>query len=103
MVAFHFQFANQAAWECDACRRSGLEIKRRCGWSGFEPEGAVWARRDVTVGACPKSYVTAESVGLLEEFLVRLQLGGRPCEELSARKAEAFVVLAREMDKERAT
>jgi hypothetical protein len=46
--------------------------------------------------------VTAESVGLLEEFLVRRQLGGLACEELSARKVEAFVVLEREMDKERA-
>ena len=68
----------------------------------MEPQGAVWARRDVAVGACPKSYVTAESVGLLEEFLVRRQLGGLACEELSARKVEAFVVLEREMDKERA-
>lgn len=67
---------------------------------GIEAAGAVWARRDVAVGACPKSYVTAESVGLLEEFLVRRQLGGLACEELSARKVEAFVVLAREMDKE---
>jgi hypothetical protein len=60
----------------------------------------VWARRNVSVGACPKSYVTPESVGLLEEFLVRRQLGGLPCEELSARSAEAFVVLEREMNKE---
>ena len=32
IVAFHFQFANQAGWRCDACRRNGLEKKRRCGW-----------------------------------------------------------------------
>jgi hypothetical protein len=60
----------------------------------------VWARRNVSAGACPKSYVTAESVGLLEEFLVRRKLGGLPCEQLSARTAEAFVLLEREMDKE---
>ena len=66
----------------------------------MKAEGAVWARRDVAVGACPKSYVTAESVGWLEEFLVRRQLGGVPCEELSARSAEAFVILEREMEKE---
>ena len=35
LVAFHFQFSNQAGWECDACRRSGLEIRRRCGWLGL--------------------------------------------------------------------
>lgn len=59
-------------------------------------------RRDVTTGACPKSYVTAESVGLIEEFLVRRQLGGAGCEQLSARKVEAFIVLERELGKERA-
>lgn len=52
-------------------------------------------------GACPKSYVTAESVGLVEAFLVRRQLGGTGVEELSARQAEAFMVLERELEKER--
>ena len=33
IVAFHFQFSNQAGWECDACRRAGLEVRRRCGWT----------------------------------------------------------------------
>ena len=72
----------------------------RRGWLGLEPRGVVWARRDTAIGSCPVSYVSAESVGLVEEFLVRRQLGGLACEELSARKVEAFVVLAREMDKE---
>ena len=62
----------------------------------------VWARRDAAIGSCPVSYVTAESVGLVEEFLVRRQLGGMACEQLSARRAEAFVVLERELDRERA-
>ncbi|MBS1857118.1 MAG: hypothetical protein JST11_17235 [Acidobacteria bacterium] len=61
----------------------------------------MWARRDVVAGACPKSYVTAESVGLVEAFLVRRQLGGAGVEELSARQAEAFMVLERELEKER--
>jgi len=60
----------------------------------------VWARRDAMTGTCPRSYVTTESVGLIEEFLVRRQLGGVGCEELSARKVEAFVVLGRELEKE---
>ena len=83
------------------CRRSGLEVKRRCGWLGLAPEGVVWARKGVGVGACPKSVVTAESVAWLEEFLVRRQLGGAGCEEMSARKVEAFVVLERELERER--
>jgi hypothetical protein len=61
----------------------------------------VWARRDVVTGACPKSYVTAESVGLVEEFLVRRQLGSAGVEGLSARQVEAFMVLERELEKER--
>jgi len=60
----------------------------------------VWGRKGVFCGVCPKSYVTQESVALLEEFLVRRQLGGIACEELTARKAEAFVVLQRELERE---
>jgi hypothetical protein len=59
-------------------------------------------RKGVGTGTCPKSYVTAESVGWIEEFLVRRELGGAVCEEMSARKVEAFVVLARELERERA-
>ena len=100
MVAFHFQFAQQAAWGCDACRRSGLEKKRRCGWLGIKPSGVVWARRDVTASCCPKSLVTAESVGWLEQFLVRRQLGHVADERLDARAVEAFIVLQGELEKE---
>ena len=64
------------------------------------PEGVVWGRKGVVCGACPRSYVTAESVGWLEEFLVRRQLGGVGSEAVSARKAEAFVVLQRELERE---
>jgi len=58
-------------------------------------------RKGVGTGTCPRSYVTAESVGLIEEFLVRRQLGGAECEGMSARKVEAFLVLERELEKER--
>jgi hypothetical protein len=63
----------------------------------LKPEGAVWARKGVVSGACPKSYVTAESVGLLEEFLVRRRLGWIGLEELSARQVEAFIILEQEL------
>ena len=33
IVAFHFHlFSNQAGWKCDACRKAGLDVKRRCLW-----------------------------------------------------------------------
>ena len=31
----------------------------------------VWARKTVALETCPKSYITAESEALVEEFLVR--------------------------------
>jgi hypothetical protein len=37
--------------------------------------------------------VTAESLGLVEEFLVRRRLGGLDFDELSARQVEAFLIL----------
>jgi hypothetical protein len=64
---------------------------------GLEPQGVVWARRGVAIGCCPRSYVTAESDGLVEEFFVRRRLGAREFEELSARQVEAFLILEGEM------
>jgi hypothetical protein len=53
---------------------------------------------------CPKSYITAESEGLVEEFLVRRRLGGVRFEELSARQVEAFLILDKELrDGQRST
>jgi len=96
MVAFHFQFSNQAGWRCDICRKSGLEKKRRCGWLGDRPESSgapVWARGDVVSYECPNSHVTAESVCLVEEFVARRRLGGLQFSELTARQVEAFQLL----------
>jgi hypothetical protein len=53
----------------------------------------VWARRGVSLRTCPKPYITAESLTLVEEFLVRRRLGGMDFAELSARQVEAFVIL----------
>jgi hypothetical protein len=104
MVAFHFQFANQAGWMCDLCRKSGLERQRRCGWLPDVADtrrAPVWARKQVAIDACPKTYITVESQLLLEEFFVRRRLGGVDCAELSARQAEAFVILERALEEER--
>jgi len=95
--------SNQAGWECDACRRSGLEEKRRCGFRGAAvnaPEQVVWARGGAAVTSCPKSYISAESESLVEEFLVRRKLGGLRMDELSARQVEAFLILEKELSDE---
>jgi hypothetical protein len=107
MVAFHFEFANQAGWKCDVCRKSGLERKRRCGWleeQEHSPAGLrhpVWARKQTALDTCPRSYITAESQTLVEEFFVRRRLGSACGDELSARQVEAFVLLESALGAER--
>jgi hypothetical protein len=86
----------QAGWECDACRKAGLETKRRCGWLGVADDqrgAAVWARGGVAVTRCPRSLITGESEELVEEFIVRRRLGSMTVENMSARQVEAFVIL----------
>jgi hypothetical protein len=99
IVAFHFQFSNQAGWECDACRKSGLEARRRCGWLPDLPPSqkrVVWARKGAATESCPKSFITAESLAWVERFIVWKRLGFSEPREPSARDAEAFVVLEQE-------
>jgi hypothetical protein len=96
IVAFHFLISNQDGWKCDACRKSGLEQKRRCGWLGKAEASQgppVWARKSVALRACPKSFVTAESASMVEDYLVRKRLGGMDLSQLSARQADAFFAL----------
>lgn len=72
IVALHFQFSNQAGWECGKCRESGLEMKRRCGWIPAaleQPARVVWAKDGVGINICPKSFVTAQSMAWVEEYL----------------------------------
>ena len=57
----------------------------------------VWARKTVAIGSCPNSYITAESEGLLEDFLVRRRLRGMNFGELSARQVEGFLILEQAM------
>lgn len=53
----------------------------------------VWAKGRVAAEECPTSFVTSASMELLESFYAwKLRREG----ELSAREAEAFVVLERE-------
>jgi hypothetical protein len=78
-------------------------MRRRCGWltHGEEPKGPpVWARNDVVLFTCPKSYVTSESETLVEEFFVRRRMGAIEFSELSARQVEAFAILEKALTTE---
>jgi hypothetical protein len=100
IVAFHFQRGNKAAWNCDQCRKSGLEKKRRCGWLANDAHattGVVWVRGRVSLATCPTSYVTAESMALLEEFHAWKLLGAGHVHDLPARLVEAIFVLESEL------
>ena len=96
MVAFHFQFANQTAWKCDSCRKSGLEIQRHCGFIGgpsSRSSPVVWAREGVATSTCPVSYITPESIALLEEFHAWKLFGCGDFNEWPARTMEAISIL----------
>ena len=54
----------------------------------------------MAIEECPKSYITAESEGLVEDFLVRRRLGGMNFEGLSARQVEAFLLLEEALGRE---
>jgi hypothetical protein len=60
----------------------------------------VWARKGISLGTCPKSFISAESLALLEHFSVRRRLGGGNVTELSAREADAFLILERALEAE---
>jgi hypothetical protein len=97
IVAFHFLRGDGARWECDACRKQGLEARRRCGFLPEERRGAkriVWARGRASTEECPRSLVTAESIELLERFFAARAWGWT---DPAAREADAFLVLEREL------
>jgi hypothetical protein len=103
IVAFHFQFANQAAWKCDSCRQSGLERQRNCGWLRKETAAKrrpVWARKGVVVDTCPVSYISAQSLAWLEEYAAWKALRPPALWELPAKTVEAFCLLEKEMLRE---
>ena len=60
----------------------------------------MWARKTVATESCPKSYITAESEWMVEDFLVRRRVGGTRFEDLSARQVEAFAMLEEALDAE---
>jgi hypothetical protein len=97
VLAFHFLRGEQAGWRCEQCRRQGLEARRRCGFLEEQKKGprrVVWARGRASSEECPTSAVTPASVELVERFFER-KLGGGV--EMTAREADALVILDREM------
>jgi hypothetical protein len=71
-------------------------MRRRCGWVPAAldtPARVVWVRGQVSTDVCPTSFITAQSIGWIEEFLARKWLRlGLPA-ELNMRQAEAFLIL----------
>ena len=95
--------ASQAGWNCGSCRRHGLETKRRCGFLKTEARGEprlVWGRKHAQTDECPKSFVTSESLALIEEFFVGRRLGIQDSLDTDARKVDAFLILRDEMERE---
>ena len=62
-----------------------------------EASEIVWARGSVSARTCPTSYVTAESIALLEEFYAWKLCGAGNVYELPARLVEAIFVLENEL------
>ena len=78
-----------------------MEIRRRCGWipRALEtPARVVWARNGAATTTCPKSFISAQSMAWVEEYLVRRKLGQTLIDGLGAREVEAFLILEREMN-----
>jgi hypothetical protein len=102
IIAFHFQFANQASWKCGDCRKQSLERQRGCPLIQIEATGTerrriVWARREVVAFSCPKALIRAESMRWLEEFSAWKASGGADLTRLPARTAEALLILEQEL------
>jgi hypothetical protein len=61
----------------------------------------VWARKSVSVTSCPTSYITSESIALIEEFHAWKLFGASDWHQLPARLVEAIFVLENELRSER--
>jgi hypothetical protein len=98
-VAFHFYAGNPAGWECEPCRKQGLEKQRRCAWLDAKEQGqpqVVWTRNGVRSEHCPRSVITGESAGWVSVYPL-LGPVAEPSEgEWTPRDLEAFSVLRRE-------
>jgi hypothetical protein len=81
-----------------------LEITRRCGWAQGGQQSishVVWVRGRISTDECPKSMITAQSMGWVEEFLVSKRLGLTLPFDANVRKAEAFLILEEQLELEK--
>lgn len=53
----------------------------------------IWARGEFLTTQCPKSIITSESLNFLDEFRIWKQLGLYDPSRLSAKSADALVIL----------
>jgi len=90
--------SDQAGWECEECRRNGLEESRGCAWIQQGDAGRlVWARHGVASRRCPRSVIRGDSVALVEAYWAWKTLGGARFEQMEARQVHAFLILEREV------
>jgi hypothetical protein len=61
----------------------------------------IWARKKARAGSCPTSYITSDSITLLEEFHAWKLFGGADYHGLPARTVEAICILENELRLER--
>jgi hypothetical protein len=61
---------------------------------------AVWARGCVFTTQCPKSLITAQSLGFLDEYNAWKQFGWLDASQISAKSADALIVLESAEQKE---
>jgi hypothetical protein len=79
-------------------------MKRRCGWVPTalkNPPHVVWTRGGIFTETCPVSFITAQSIGWVEEFFVWKRLRLALPYDLSARQAEAILILEEQLALER--
>jgi hypothetical protein len=81
-----------------------LERKRRCGWlelDELENPRVIWARGNARLTTCPTSYITPESIALVEEFHAWKMFGAANVYRLPARLVETIFVLENELRAEK--
>ena len=80
-----------------------MERMRHCGFLSDEEDISstpVWVRNDLILFECPKSYVSASSLGFLESYAVWKRHRGIYDAGWDARDTDAFTVLANEVSEE---
>ena len=61
----------------------------------------MWARARVSTAECPRSYITPESTGFVEEYAIFAAFGKADFQELPARLVDALLTLRAEEIQER--